>query len=232
MEEKTGLSVDVPGDIISSNCNQRLLAEGFSQTKVTDVTREELNTSPLPAEIEYELRIISDRKNSGLLYDGYSLLEIFRRLLPSREHTLAHLHIIITSRLFGTFEDNRYHTRVALFSHPSLISTSGLVEGPAKPREFYLKKQMGWDVCILKEEFKGRFIDYGDPRMTEIMKGYVMQAFFYHTLGNPFCNDSNCRLYNAHWQEEVIRSQLESNYEFCLSHLEILRTVALTQQHN
>ena len=99
------------------------------------------------------------------------------------------------------------------------------MEGPAKPREFYLKKQMGIDPLVLKEEFKGRFIDYEDPRITEIMKGYVMQAIFFHLFGDPFCSDKNCRLYNAHWQEEVIHAQIESKYEFCLYHEEILKKI-------
>jgi hypothetical protein len=50
------------------------------------------------------------------------------------------------------------------------------------------------------------------------MKGYVMQAIAYRLWGDPFCGDQNCRLYNAHWQEEVIRAQLESPYEFCPYH--------------
>jgi hypothetical protein len=108
---------------------------------------------------------------------------------------------------------------------PTLISTTGIVEAPAKPREFYLKKQFGIDPLLLKENFKGRFIDYEDTRLIEAMKGYVMQAFFFHLTGNPFCEDPRCRLYNVHWQEEVIRAQIESGYEFCESHNKILKTL-------
>ena len=40
--------------------------------------------------------------------------------------------------------------------------------------------------------------------------------------GNPFCPDKGCRLFNAHWQEELIFAQLESDGEFCPQHTSIL----------
>jgi hypothetical protein len=113
-----------------------------------------------------------------------------------------------------------------LYGLPSVISTTGLVEAPAKPREFYLLKQqyemVGKDLLELKEKFKQGFIDYEDERLTEVIKGYAMQAVFYSLIGDPFCEDKACRLYNAHWQEELIFAQLESQYEFCAHHAGIL----------
>jgi len=111
---------------------------------------------------------------------------------------------------------------VSVYGFPSLISTTGIVEAPAKPRDFYLKQQLGVSLLTLKEEFKGRFIDYNDPRLTEVMKGYVMQALFFHLTGNPFCKDKNCRLYNAHWQEDLIQTQLTSKTDFCAQHQRLL----------
>jgi hypothetical protein len=113
-----------------------------------------------------------------------------------------------------------------LYPVPAIISTTGLVEAPAKPREFYLAKQqyekLGKDLTELKHQFQGSFIDYGDRRLTEVAKGYAMQAVFYFLAGDPFCEDKGCRLYNAHWQEELIFAQLESGYEFCPRHTEVL----------
>jgi len=77
-------------------------------------------------------------------------------------------------------------------------------------------------LLALKEEFKGKFIDYNDPRLTEVMKGYVMQALFFHITGNPFCKNRNCRLYNAHWQEDLIQAQLTSKNDFCAQHQRLL----------
>jgi hypothetical protein len=152
-------------------------------------------------------------------------------LLPTEERNLEHVHIAFTGRLFGTVDegDIRYHARVSIYGFPSLISTTGIVEAPAKPREFYLLKQQyaalkaGVPIEALKEKFKGRFIDYDDERLTEVMKGYAMQAIFYHVFGEPFCKEVNCRLFNSHWQEEVIKSQLEpKEREFCERHGEML----------
>lgn len=49
-----------------------------------------------------------------------------------------------------------------------------------------------------------------------------MQAVVYYLTGDPFCEDRGCRLYNAHWREEMIYAQLESGYEFCARHEEVL----------
>ncbi len=100
---------------------------------------------------------------------------------------------------------------------------TGIVEAPAKPREFYLKQRLGIERTILKKEFAGRFIDHNDLRLTEIIKGYLLQAIFHQMGEKIFCHDKNCRLHNAHWQEELIQSQLDSPSEFCPAHRRILR---------
>ena len=69
-----------------------------------------------------------------------------------------------------------------------------------------------------KEGLEDCFVDHGDPRLTELLKGYSMQAVFYHLVGEPFCEDRDCRLFNAHWQEEMIRAQLQSGEDFCPEH--------------
>jgi hypothetical protein len=226
IKEMTGLNVDIREGLIPDELNiQRSLAEEFAKIKIIHPNKEELNPNPFPVEIEYEYKVISNQKNSGLFYEGFSLQGIFKKLIPLKEDNLKHLHIIFTSRLFGTFTDNRYHARVAIFSFPSLISTTGIVEAPAKPREFYLKRHLGVDPLALKEEFRESFLDYDDERIVEVMKGYLMQAFFFHLTGDPFCEDPNCRLYNAHWQKEVIVAQIKSNYEFCEEHNHILQSL-------
>lgn len=205
------------------------LAEEFAKAKVRDPAKQDNEFEPLWGEVNYERRRLSDphSKVFGILYDGFKMASILRGLIPKRETSLDHLHIVFTNQLFGTWEegDRRYHARVGLYSFPTILSTSGIVEAPAKPREYYFLKQqytaLGMQDATsveLGKRFKGRFIDYEDERLTEVMKGYVMQAVAYHLWGDPFCADKSCRLYNAHWQEEVIQSQLESPYEFCPYH--------------
>lgn len=202
------------------------LALKLAQIKIQGLTTKKTNDDPLPGEVEYEKRwlLAPQRKPLGILYNGFGLQVAYWGLLPQNKRRLNHIHIAFTNQLLGTWDGDelRYHARVSVYGFPSIISTTGLVEAPAKPREFYLKKQMGADLMALKREFAGRFIDYDDPRTTEVIKGYVMQALFYHLTGDPFCRDRNCRLYNGHWQEEVIHAQLGGDYEFCKGHEELL----------
>lgn len=135
-------------------------------------------------------------------------------------------HIILTNRLFATIDgiDNRPHIRAGIYSIPSVISIPGIVEGPAKPKEYYLYKQKYQQLGIwekeeanVKKRFKGTFIDYNDKRMTEVVKGYIAQAIFFFMCGEPFCENRNCRLYNAHWQADLINAQVKKG-TFCKKH--------------
>ena len=201
------------------------LAHEFAAARVRNLTAQE-DTGPVAyGEVEYEKRRLLDptMKALGILYDAQKLATIYADMLGDKQLTTENAHVIFTNQLFGTWDENdkRYHARVAVFGYPSLISTTGIVEAPARPREFYLKRQLGADPIQLKEEFRGRFIDYDDPRLTSVMKGYVAQALFYHMTGEPFCQDKTCRLYNAHWQEELIHAQLTGD-DFCPAHTAFL----------
>lgn len=139
------------------------------------------------------------------LYDGFVLQRLLAESIPDAERD--HLHIIFTSLLTCTFseDDWRYHGRTVVCGTPPIISTTGIVEAPAKPREFYLAQYGLADVGSIKKRFAGRFIDYGDSRITAAAAGYALQAiFFFVTDGEPFCENKDCRLFNAHWQEELI----------------------------
>ncbi|MBU0478205.1 hypothetical protein KKC91_06530 [bacterium] len=218
--------VEIREDFIPKENFLETTARELASIKISDIKKKDTFLEPLPVEINYEKRRLMDsgHKAAGILYDGFRMLSIFAKLIPKIESNFNYCHIIFTNQLFGTWDENdlRYHARVAVFGFPSIISTTGVVEAPAKPREFYLKRQMGMNFLALKEEFKGRFIDYDDSRLTEVMKGYSLQALLFHMTGDPFCKDKNCRLYNAHWQEEVIHAQLKSEYELCNFHEKIL----------
>ena len=212
-------------------------ARRLASIKIQDASRKiTLEQEPLYGEIQYEeRRILGKARAFGVLYDGFRLLRVFSELIPREERSLAFVHIFFTNRLFATWEgDKRYHARTSMYGFPSVISTTGLVEAPAKPREYYRLKQqyeiLGKDLLELKEKFKGRCIDYDDERLTKVMKGYTMQAVFYSLTGEPFCEDKGCKLYNAHWQEELIFAQLESQYEFCERHTRVLDSLRKTQR--
>ncbi len=208
-------------------------AENFARCKVRNINSNRSDFKPLLGEIRFEKKLIEnpEKKLTGILYDGILLDQVFLGLIPKGELDFNNLHIVFTNRLFGTFEENdgRYHARVIICGYPSLISTSGIVEAPAKPKEFYLLKQSysmassEIPIDVIKDEFQGRFIDYDDPRLTEVMKGYVMQSVFYHLSDDPFCEDKKCRLYNAHWQEEMINAQIDG--KFCKKHQQLLNEI-------
>lgn len=227
------VKVEVRGNPFAFNVPQDKVsdyARKIASIKIQGVSQEILSEQqPLYGEIEYEKRrILGKTRSFGILYEGFHLQRIFREIVPREECSLEFVHILFTSRLFATWDDGdkRYHLRTSVYGIPSIISTTGLIEAPARPREYYLLKQqyerLGRDLLELKERFKGRFIDYEDGRLTEVLKGYAMQAVFYHLVDNPFCEDKGCRLYNAHWQEELIFAQLGSKYEFCGRHKQAL----------
>jgi hypothetical protein len=157
----------------------------------------------------------TQKSNDGIvpLYDGFVLQRLLAARIPAAEGHMDHVHIIFTNILTCTFseDDWRYHGRAVVCGTPSIISTIGIVEGPAKPKEFYLAQFGMHDVDSLKRQFAGRFIDYGDDdRITLAAAGYALQAlFFFVTDGEPFCDNKDCRLFNVHWQEDLIRTQIE-----------------------
>ncbi|MHA1381111.1 MAG: DUF6775 family putative metallopeptidase [Candidatus Helarchaeota archaeon] len=212
------------------------IAKELASIKVKDIYKPFLEYPPLIGEIEFEKkRLLEENKlNRGILYDGLKLMLLYWQLLPKNEKISNFLHIVITDRLFGTFlkVDGRFHIRSILCSRLSLISTSGIVEGPARPRLFYkLKHQssifgMKMPIEMLKEHFKGQFIDYDDPNMTEVLKGYVSQAIFFNLTGDAFCQNKECRLFNAHWQSELINSQL-IHKNFCEEHTRMLEKLKM-----
>lgn len=198
----------------------------LARLKVRDVTKKDVQVDPLNPEIDYERRNLTKATDRayGVIYEGFKLQQLYWSFIDPKEKNLDHLHLVITNQLFATWDENdlRYHARVGVFGFPSIISTSGVVEAPAKPRDFYLKKQLGEDLHTLKEVYQESFIDYKDSRMTDVMKGYAAQALFYFLVGYPFCEDGNCRLFNAHRQSELLQAQLSSAYEFCPRHQAVL----------
>ena len=209
-------------------------AKEMAAARVTDIARALGTVEPPSQLILFERRQLESpgRRVHGVLYDGGRVQRILRGALPPKERTLDTPHVAFTSRLVGTFgdADRRYHARATVLGYPSLISTTGLVEGPAKPREFYVAKRgLRIETAdaryeLLKENFAGRFLDFDDPRLTQVAKGYALQALFYHITGEPFCDDKDCVLFNAHWQEELLHAQVESSV-LCARHAKVARAL-------
>lgn len=168
---------------------------------------------------------------SHTLLDGFVLQSIYSDFICEDEMELGHVHVIFKDSLVATYDevDRRYHARTLICGTPSIISTSGIVEAPAKPRDYYFKMMLrdllDFSNEEIKTQFNGRFIDYGDPSMFCAALGFAVQAVFYFlTDGDPFCSENTCRLFNSHWQEEMIRSQVKTP-KFCKNHETLLSSI-------
>ena len=204
-----------------------LIAERLAQARVQRPDKLNAPRTPLRGEVDFEVRFLTAgvRKPAGLLYDAYVLIGIHAELLHPAEAAPEHCHIALTNQLFGTWDpsDCRYHARAAAYGVPSLISTTGLVEAPAKPRAFYLARSLGVRAENVQGATEEQWLTHDDPRMQDVMKGYLLQALFYHVTGNPFCDDVNCRLFNAHWQRDLIHAQTRPKADLCQRHRNLLR---------
>jgi hypothetical protein len=219
---KYGLAVENRGDVLHflslSEPDVYNLARRFSEAQIPNISLPVDSPARVnQSQIDSELNKISGRENiRGNFYDGYwiqrALYQLFAEKIGGELDGCCN-HIIFTGRLFGTFEDRRYHARVVLMGTPSLVSTSGLVEAPAKPREYYYVRgrmvQSGMDISELDSMYKGRFVEYDDPKITSILTSYALQVIFYELTGNAFCDNPQCCLSNSHWQEEVLKVQYE-----------------------
>jgi hypothetical protein len=239
--EKFELEVVFEGDLTESlklsNEEMMNLANRMSGTIIQDI-----NVPNDDIEFPNHRYLYSERKrltgeadSMGVFYDGYWLQRIFFNLFHNKFPggiVSNSIHIIFTGRLFGTYEKRRYHARVILMGMPNLISTSGVVEAPARPREYYWLKagfiQSGRDIGELDSAYKGRFIEYNDPRMTPILGSYALQAVACELSGKEFCDDKTCCLYNSHWQEEVLEAQLDG--KLCQNHRDIMSRVSVKNQ--
>ena len=194
------------------------LARDLSSIQITDIeTPLNITNTSSGSDIESEFnKLISQQIVDSKFYDGFWMQRILYRLLFQKlgqELGDGSIHLIFTGRLFGTFEDRRYHARVVLMGTPSLISTSGLIEAPAKPKEYYYVRgrmiQSGMDTSELDSMYKGRFVEYDDPKISSILLSYALQVVAYERTGEAFCDDPGCCLSNSHWQEEVLKVQYE-----------------------
>lgn len=190
---------------------------------------------PTSEEVIFEEESFTNKfaSNNIILYDGFEFQNLLKEIIPQEELTLDHFHLIFTTRLTCTCDDEgyKYHGRAVICSNPAIISTTGIIEAPAKPREFYLRMHpaisQGLNQEVLKEQFRGRFLEYHDKKLSTVVKGYAMQTIFYYLTTDAFCGSKDCILYNAHWQEDLIHSQIEIG-KLCNTHQKILDSIKNT----
>lgn len=162
-----------------------------------------------------------------IMYDGFEIQKVLTELIPVKETSCDFFHIFFTNKLTCTYDynDYRYHGRALIGANPSVISTTGIIEAPAKPKEYYLDLMVNVtqhsDIDVIKQKYKGTYIEYNDTRLSKIIEGYLLQAIFYFETGSEFCDKIECRLFNAHWQKDLLYSQIE-NGKLCEIHKHVL----------
>ena len=169
----------------------------------------------------------AERIEDVMMYDGFEVQNIIYDVITKNDSDQNNLHIVFTNRLICTYDttDSRYHGRAVICSNPAIISTTGMIEAPARPREYYFEamkcKMQGLDIQDVKKNYSGKFLDYHDKRLSKISEGYLLQAIFYYMTGDAFCDSLECRLNNAHWQKDLLYSQLKIG-KLCNKHQALL----------
>ena len=164
--------------------------------------------------------------NNHLLHDGYQLLDVLSDTLL---HEPGTFHMIFTDLLVCTYDysDSRYHARAAILANPCIISIPGMIEAPAKSREYYIDVMTGNTSKENMSKYDGKFLTYDKhdhSRLQTVAQGYCMQCIFYYMSGEAFCTDKRCRLYNAHWQSDLLYSQIDSG-KLCDYHDGMLQNI-------
>ena len=231
LDERVDATVDVR-DRFLSLYGDDALAEELAGVRVLDPYDRETGNTMLGI-VRYEERAIEDPELAGgVIYDGLALQSVLGTRIPEDERSLEHLHVPLLDRVVGTWgdHDGRWHKRVNVLGQPAIVSVPGLYEAPAKPEQYYKEQQkhamLGGGAPpreVLENEVEGQFLVENDPRTTEALCGYVLQAYHYLQTGEEFCADERCRLSNPHRQPGVVESQL-TDPEFCPDHAERYRS--------
>jgi len=160
----------------------------------------------------------------AFMFDGLGIVGLAASSLGRGALRRDTINIVFTAAMPCSWDpvECRYRARSILCGFPSIVSTSGAVEGPARPRGYYVAKMMGLTDAEARRKYLGRFLEHDDPRMPEVANGLAAQAVFYHLTGDPFCEREDCRLFNARWQEQLVASQVRSP-RFCESHGRLIK---------
>jgi hypothetical protein len=233
LRERVDAEVTVADRFLDQFADDEELAEAFAERRVlSPYERETGNT--MVGIVRYEERALADpERGGGVIYDGLAVQDLLGERLAAADVDagLEHLHVPLLDRALGTWgdHDGRWHKRVAILGQPAPVSVPGLYEAPAKPESYYRAKQshalMAGDAPpreVLENEVDGEFLVEDDPRTTEALQGYVLQAYHYLETGEGFCDEDGCRLANPHRQPGVLAAQLRGT-EFCPDHAERYR---------
>lgn len=210
--------------------SRKCIFENIAKTRIFDLKKPFEEHVPSVEEIHLEEQNTDTAQNEEMvLYDGFEFCNAVNEFIPHDENNRETLHVIFTNKLTCTFDESdfRYHARALIGANPAIISTTGIVEAPAKPKQYYLDLMANFsreEIENVNKKYKGEFLEYHDIRISEIIEGYLLQAIMYVETGEAFCEQKECRLFNAHWQKDLFFSQLE-NKKFCKKHEDVFQKI-------
>ena len=208
------------------------IAPKIAECKIFNLSKDFQKHVPTKEEILFEESNFQNTSKTEniIMYDGFYLQSVLANIISEEEQTDSTFHVFFTNKLPCTYDKNdyRYHGRALIGSNPAIISTTGIIEAPAKPRGYYFDLMtnftQGVNVETIKEKYKGTYLEYNDSRLSKIIEGYLLQAIFYYETGEVFCSNLSCRLFNAHWQKDLLHSQLHES-RLCDTHQKALKKI-------
>jgi hypothetical protein len=238
---KETFSVDVEIKKCIFNSLSEKTIEKISACRIFDPKTSFKTHNPAKQEIDFEKKVCRDTKlmekttmvenaeriEDVVMYDAFKIQNVLHNTITETDPELGNLHIIFTNKLICTYDtaDSRYHGRTVICSNPAIISTTGMIEAPARPKEYYFEvmkyKMQGLSIQNAKKNYNQKFLNYHDKRLSKIAEGYLLQAIFYYLTGDAFCDSLDCRLNNAHWQKDLLYSQLKIG-KLCNKHQALL----------
>ena len=237
LKETLPVEVVVKDNFFKEFTSQQI--QKVSETRIFEIQNTFRRHNPSQTDLELEEQFCKNSKvmeqtkkpeeadsiSEVVMYDGFEIQKIIRESLQDFENKT--LHIILTNRFTCTYDesDARYHGRAVICANPAIISITGIIEAPAKSSEFYIEamanRAQGLDITSVKEKHEGEFLEYHDKRLSKIIEGYLLQVIFYVLVEESFCDYMDCRLNNAHWQRDLLYSQIEIR-KLCDKHQKIL----------
>jgi hypothetical protein len=167
-----------------------------------------------------------------VVYDGRALQALLGLLVPEAESGRRQVHIAFTSNYLGRWSVASCYLelQVGFLGRPNLLTTSGLIEALALPRRYHFMRQqlatLGADDWLddLSVQFADHTLGYGDPRLNEVCKGYVLQAVVYCLTGEVGCVEKACRLHLGATHEETLATHTGAEPGLCGRHEALLKS--------
>ncbi len=222
----TPIQIEIKNNFFQ-NSNDHIF-ERIAKTQIFDLKKKFTEHNPTTVEILNEKKNYDNQIENAVLHEGLEFQKVIIENIPWNDDKNT-LHIIFTDKIVCTYDKDtaRYHARIWIGPNPVIISTTGIIEAPAKPKQYYYDIMTNFSkksVNEIKRKYKGEFLEYHDSRISDILEGILLQIITHQETGEGFCDDSNCRLFNSHWQKELLLSQIE-NKKMCEKHKKLFKEI-------